>query len=64
MAANANFTYDYAGGSFVVGDTLKAVSMYGKEEADNEAKRNIILLRRNLLAEFVDEFEKLLIRRR
>ena len=64
MAANANFTYTYEGDSFGVSDTLKAVTMYSKEEADNEAKRNIILLRRNLLAEFVDEFEKLLIRRR
>jgi len=64
MAANSNFTYSYAGDDFGVSDTIKAVTMYGKEEADNEAKRNIILLRRNLLAEFVDEFEKLLIRRR
>jgi len=64
MVANANFTYSYAGDDFGVSDTIKAVTMYGKEEADNEAKRNIILLRRNLLAEFVDEFEKLLIRRR
>ena len=64
MAANANFTYSYAGDDFGVGDTLKAVTMYGKEEADNEAKRDIILLRRNLLGDFVYEFEKLLIRRR
>lgn len=64
MAANANFKYSYAGDDFGVSDTIKAVTMYGKEDADNEAKRNIILLRRNLLAEFVEEFENLLIRKR
>ena len=34
-----------------------------KKIADNEKKRDIILLRRNLLQDFVDEFDELLIKR-
>jgi hypothetical protein len=64
MAANANFTYSYAGDDFGVGDTLKSVTMYAKEDAENEAKRNIILLRRNLLGEFIEEFDNLVVTRR
>jgi hypothetical protein len=64
IVANANFTYTYAGDAFGISDTIKVISKYDKELAENESKRNIILLRRNLLGEFVEEFEKLLIRRR
>ena len=49
--------------TFTVDETLKSFSMYDKEIADNEKKRNIILLRRNLLQEFVDEFDELIIKR-
>lgn len=64
LPANANFTYSYAGGSFGTSSSYKEVFMYGKEEAENEAKRNIILLRRNLLSSFMNEFENLIVMRR
>jgi hypothetical protein len=62
LPANANFSYSYAGGTF--NSSYKEVFMYGKEEAENESKRNIILLRRNLLPNFVEEFENLVVKRR
>lgn len=64
LPANANFSYSYAGGDFGTSSSYKEVFMYGKEEAENESKRNIVLLRRNLLPNFVDEFEKLIVKRR
>jgi hypothetical protein len=64
LPANANFTYSYAGGSFGTSSSYKEITVYKKEESDNEAKRNIILLRRNLLSNFVEEFEKLIVKRR
>jgi hypothetical protein len=45
-------------------DTNKAVFAYDKELQDNEDKRKIIFLRRNLLPEFVSEFEGLVVKKR
>ncbi|HIA11315.1 MAG TPA: hypothetical protein EYO59_00050 [Chromatiaceae bacterium] len=44
--------------------TTKEVKKYDHELALNEAKRDIILLRRNLAYEFVDEFDRLITKRR
>jgi len=65
LKANSGFNYEYAGNSWgTEGDSYKEVFMYDKEEAENESKRNIILLRRNLLGEFVEEFDNLVVTRR
>ena len=45
-------------------DVVESVSMYDKEDEANEKNRKIILLRRNLLTEFVDEFDNLITMRR
>ena len=42
----------------------KEVKIYDHELALNEAKRNISLLRRNLAYEFIDEFDRLITKRR
>ena len=69
---NSTFLYSYTSYQNGVPDTehsyglpasRKEFTMYEKETRDNENKRNIILLRRNLLQEFVDEFENLITKR-
>lgn len=47
-----------------VSETTKEVKKYDHELALNEAKRDIVLLRRNLAYEFVDEFDRLITKRR
>ena len=50
--------------TFLAADVVKEITMWDKEIVDNENKRNIVLLRRNLLGEFVNEFENLITTRR
>lgn len=64
IVVDSNFTYTYAGDSFGVNDARKAVTMYDKELIDNENRRSILLLRRNLLEEFLEEFNNLIVTRK
>ena len=64
MIANSGYSYSYAGKTWSSNETIKEFSMYDKEIASNEDKRNIILLRRNLINEFIQEFDNLIIKRR
>jgi hypothetical protein len=60
----SDYFYSYKGKTWSVPETIKEVNMYDHELALNEAKRNIVLLRRNLAYEFVDEFDRLITKRR
>jgi hypothetical protein len=55
------WSYDYAGlsQSFEGSNAYKDVSIFDYEADLNEKRRQIVLLRRNLLYEFVDEFVEL-----
>jgi hypothetical protein len=60
----SDYLYAYGGKTWSVSETTKEVKIYDHELALNEAKRNIILLRRNLAYEFVDEFDRIITKRR
>ena len=63
IVANSDFQYAYAGKNWGA-SSIKSITLYDKEIEDNESKRKIVLLRRNLLQEFVDEFENLVVQKR
>lgn len=55
-----NFTYKKYDGTYVPKEELiRPISNYDYEAENNEYKRNIYLLRKDYLAQFVDEFQQL-----
>ena len=58
LVVDAEWEYEYAGlsSSFAGVTARKEVSIFDYEVGLNEKRRNIVLLRRNLLYAFVDEF--------
>jgi hypothetical protein len=62
---DSTFSYTASGIQTWIGDAArKLISIYDKEEADNEAKRSIVLLKPEFLAFFVEEFESLTVKKR
>jgi hypothetical protein len=57
-----DFSYGNKGAatSWTTPQSTKTVTLYDKEVSINEEKRSIILLRRNLLSDFVSEYEHLI----
>ena len=67
LKVKANFEFKYGVSpvqTFNSSNVRKAVYMDEYETDKNEKKRNIVLLRRNLLYEFVEEFSDLIIKKR
>lgn len=56
---NEDFSFTYGGGIFTSLNARKALTLYDKEFDDNEKRRNIILLRRNLIGTVIKNFESL-----
>jgi len=55
-----NFTYKFPDGTtYPKEDTVRPVTVYEVHSEDNEAKRNIYLLKREYLGAFIEEFESL-----
>ncbi len=64
IVVESDYFYSYAGKTWSIPETVKEITMYDHELALNESKRSIVLLRRNLAYEFVDEFDSLTTKRR
>lgn len=75
MRANADFSYSYTTStngvwaaadnqSFSTSQCVKEITVYDRETEENDNRRRIILLKKELLSEFVGEFENLVIKRR
>lgn len=64
IVVSHNFDYSYSGNSWSNTEAVSAVTMHNMELYRNEKKRSIVLLRRNLLYEFIEEFENLILDKR
>ena len=64
LIVNSDYSYSYSGGDYNGSGARVAVNKFDMELNKNEEARNIILLRRSLVHEFVEEFETLVIDKR
>ena len=64
LIVDSTFNYSYSAKSWDASEARTLVSKYDMEWNKNENKRSVVILRRNLLHEFVEEFENLIIDKR
>ena len=64
LIVDSTFNYSYSAKSWDASEARTLVTKYNMEVSKNENKRSIVLLRRNLMHEFIEEFENLIIDKR